>query len=218
MTAASASPAPSRINGVEVYPHRGNIDRCTRNRRFGHASGVVWLTGLSGAGKSTLAVLAEQRLFARGCLVCVLDGDTVRAGLNADLDFTARSREENLRRAGELAALFAEAGHIVLATFVSPHAAGRARVRQILGDDFHLVHVTARLEDCIERDPKGLYGKALRGEIENFTGIGQSYETPEDTDLLIDTSAGDVDACAAQLVSFIEQRFALAPDAAVREG
>ncbi len=214
MTATAGGTSVSRINKVEVYPHRGHIDREVRRGRFGHASGVVWLTGLSGAGKSTLAVLVEQVLFARGCLVSVLDGDTVRSGLNADLDFTPRAREENLRRAGEVAGLFVEAGHIVLATFVSPHHGGRERVRGILGSDFHLVHVTARIEDCIERDPKGLYRKALQGDIENFTGVGQSYEPPADADLLIDTSAADIERCVARLVRFVEERFGLGSQAA----
>lgn len=193
----------------DIYPHRSTVTRNMRNDRFGHRSGVVWLTGLSGAGKSTLANAVEHRLFALGWQISVLDGDSVRAGLNADLDFTAGAREENLRRAGEVAALFVEAGHLVLASFVSPHQRGRDFVRGILGRDFHLVHVKADLERCVERDPKGLYGRAMQGGIKNFTGVGQSYETPADADLVIDTTDADIVASAQLLDQFILERFTL---------
>ena len=194
---------------TEVYPHRGCVTRRCRNERHGHRSGVVWLTGLSGAGKSTVASAVEAELFEAGWLITVLDGDTLRAGLNSDLDFSAAAREENLRRAGEVALLLAEAGYVVLATFISPHQAGREAVRRVVGDDFHLVHVRARLEDCIARDPKGLYRRALAGAIPNFTGIGQAYEEPPDADLILDTSGADVETCRHTLAGFIRERFAL---------
>jgi len=139
----------------------------------------------------------------------VLDGDTMRAGLNSDLDFTRESRQENLRRAGEVASLFATSGHIVLATFVSPFQEGRQFVRDIVRDNFYLVHVQAELEDCIARDPKGLYKKALGGGIENFTGVGQGYEPPLDADLIINTSDSDIVESAEQLIDFVISTFAL---------
>jgi adenylyl-sulfate kinase len=197
------------IRHTDIYPHEGYVSRQLRNQRLGHASGVIWLTGLSGAGKSTVSTLVEQYLFNKGYLISVLDGDTMRAGLNADLDFSRQSRQENLRRAGEVAALFASTGHIVLATFVSPFQEGRRFVREIVRENFSLVHVQAQLEDCIQRDPKGLYKKALSGGIENFTGIGQDYEPPEDADLIINTSELDIVDSAGQLIDFVISSFAL---------
>lgn len=194
---------------LDIYPHDGYITRQMRNQRVGHSSGVIWLTGLSGAGKSTISTLAEQYLFAKGYLVMVLDGDTMRAGLNADLDFSRQARQENLRRAGEVASLFAHTGHIVLATFVSPFQEGREFVRRIVRDNFYLVHVEAQLEDCIQRDPKGLYRKALSGGIENFTGVGQGYEAPVDANLVINTSQTDIVDSADKLIEFVTSTFAL---------
>ncbi len=209
MTVSVPAAADALLKQRHIHPDRGNITRAMRNERTGHRSGVVWLTGLSGAGKSTLANAVEHELFNRGWQISVLDGDSVRAGLNSDLDFTPGAREENLRRAGQVAALFAEAGHLVLASFVSPHQRGREFVRKILHHDFHLVYVKADIEHCIERDPKGLYERAMQGGIEHFTGLGQSYEAPEDADLVIDTSRFDVTAGAQQLLEFVQTRFAL---------
>jgi len=187
-----------------IFPHGSFISRNMRNRRLGHQSGVIWLTGLSGAGKSTISTLVEQELFDRGYLITVLDGDSMRAGLNSDLDFSKKSRQENLRRAGEVASLFASTGHIVLATFISPYQEGREYVRSIIKDNYYLVHIEAELDDCIERDPKGLYKKALSGGIENFTGVGQGYESPKDADLIINTSKNQIETSANKLISFIE--------------
>jgi len=192
------------IEHDNIFPHGSFISRNMRNRRLGHQSSVIWLTGLSGAGKSTISTLVEQEMFDRGYLITVLDGDTMRAGLNVDLDFSKESRQENLRRAGEVASLFAKTGHIVLATFISPYQEGREYVRNIIQDNFHLVHVEAKLDDCIDRDPKGLYKKALSGAIENFTGIGQGYESPIDADLIINTSENDIEESKNKLIAFIE--------------
>ena len=192
-----------------IYPHDGWIDRRMRNKQAGHKSGVVWLTGLSGAGKSTLATNVEQQLFEKNYLVTILDGDSIRDGLNADLDFSPESRKENLRRSGEVAALLANRGFIVLASFVSPFSEGRRIVQNIVGDEFHLVHVHAEINDCINRDPKGLYKKAMTGEIKNFTGVGQSYEPPEEPDLIVNTSNTDVTTATEYLAQFIERNFRL---------
>jgi len=194
---------------TDIYPHDNYVTRTMRNQRLGHASGVIWITGLSGAGKSTISCLVEKTLFAKGYLITVLDGDTIRAGLNADLDFSRQARQENLRRASEVASLFAMAGHIVLATFISPFREGREFVREIISENFYLVHVHAQLEDCIQRDPKGLYQKAMVGGIENFTGVGQEYEKPADADMVINTSESDIVDCSQQLLEFILKTFAL---------
>ncbi len=200
-------------NGCDnnIHPHHGYITRTKRNHHFGHQSGVVWLTGLSGAGKSTIATLAERMLFQQQYNISILDGDTLRAGLNRDLDFSKASRDENLRRTGEVAALFAETGQIVLASFISPHHKSREAVKNIIGDNFYLVYIHAELDDCISRDPKGLYKKALLGGIENFTGVGQEYEKPEQADLVINTSNNSIAECTVQLVSFIKQQFSITP-------
>lgn len=208
-------PAICEIPNVEtskknnIHPHQGFITRDKRNQEFGHQSGVVWLTGLSGSGKSTVANQVERMLFQQGYTVSILDGDTLRSGLNQDLGFTKEAREENLRRTGQVASLFADTGHIVLASFISPHQKGRETVKKIIGDNFHLVHIDAELDDCISRDPKGLYKKAMFGGIENFTGVGQDYEKPISADLTINTSSNTIAECTMQLVSYIKSRFEL---------
>ena len=199
----------SFVPQANIYPHDGWVDRTMRNRQVGHKSGVVWLTGLSGAGKSTLATHVEQLLFEKNYLITILDGDSIREGLNADLDFSPESRKENLRRSGEVASLLANRGFIVLASFVSPFHEGRQIVQDIVGDAFHLVHVHAEINDCINRDPKGLYKKAMSGEIENFTGVGQSYEPPEHPDLIVNTSSTDVTTATEYLAQFIERNYRL---------
>jgi len=192
-----------------IYPHDSLVTRQYRNHKTGHHSGVVLLTWLSGAGKSTIATRVEQRMFNRNYLISILDGDTVRTGLNTDLNFDEKSRAENLRRTGEVANLFANVGHIVLASFISPHHQGRQTVKNIIGDHFYLVHINADIDDCIERDPKGLYKKAASGGIKNFTGISQTYEIPENPDLVINTSKNNIDSCTNELITFIENKFSI---------
>ena len=209
MSNTAAQKSVTLISKNEIYPHQGFVTTEMRNHRHGHRSGVIWLTGLSGSGKSTIATAVEEMLFNQGYMATVLDGDTMRSGLCADLDFSAHSREENLRRAGEVSSMFAKSGNIVIASFISPHHNGREIVRNIVRDDFHLIHVHASVEDCVERDPKGLYKKAMSGGIKHFTGVGQSYEEPQDADLVIDTSQDDVNACRSMLLEYIEQRFCL---------
>ncbi len=182
--------------------------RVTQN---GHAPGVLWFTGLSGAGKSTLAIELEQRLFRKGYQVFVLDGDNVRHGLNANLGFSPEDRAENIRRVGEVAALFAEAGMLVITAFISPYRADRDRARQAAGDIFHEIYVAADLATCEGRDPKGLYRRARAGEISDFTGVSAPYEPPADPELTVDTSQLDVEAAVEQLVDYVEAKFALKP-------
>lgn len=202
-------PSISNSKDSNIHPHQGFVTRDKRNLEQGHKSGVVWLTGLSGSGKSTIANQVERMLFQQGYRVSILDGDTLRTGLNHDLDFSKEGRAENLRRTGEVASLFAETGQIVLASFISPHHKGRESVKNIVGDNFYLAHIDADIDDCISRDPKGLYKKAMFGGIENFTGVGQEYEKPEKADLTINTSGNSIAECTMQLVTFIKSNFVL---------
>jgi bifunctional enzyme CysN/CysC len=180
--------------------------RCARNR---HRSGVLWLTGLSGSGKTTLALGLEHLLFNRGWQVYVLDGDNVRHGLSSDLGFAPKDRTENIRRIGEVAALFADAGLLVLTAFISPYRADRAVARKAARGDFHEIYLQANVAACEERDPKGLYAKARRGEIPDFTGISAPYEAPDRSELTIDTAATTVEHSLAVLHAYVERNFAL---------
>jgi adenylylsulfate kinase len=168
--------------------HSGEIDKAAREELLGQQGMVLWFTGLSGSGKSTIAVEVEKELYRRGRASYRLDGDNLRFGLNKDLGFTAEDREENIRRIGEVAALFADAGLITLASFISPYRVGREAAREAAGaENFKEIYVKASVEACAKRDPKGLYAKAKKGAIENFTGISAPYEEPEDPDLIVDT-------------------------------
>jgi adenylylsulfate kinase len=185
--------------------HSGEIDPKDRERIYGHSAACVWLTGLSGSGKSTVARRLERQLVMRGVFAYVLDGDNVRHGLNKDLGFGPEARTENIRRIAEVARLFVDAGAIVITAFISPYRADRDAARQIVGQ-FTEVHVATPLEVCEARDPKELYKKARRGEIKDFTGIDAPYEAPLAPELVIDASTDDVDACAAQVIAWLEAR------------
>ena len=180
-----------------------------RERQNGHRGGVLWLTGLSGAGKSTLAFALEEELFARGYQVYVLDGDNVRHGLNADLGFSHHDRTENIRRVGEVAALFADAGLVCISAFISPYRADRDVARQAAKGRFHEVYLDADVETCEERDPKGLYRKARSGKIADFTGVSAPYEIPPAPDLVVPTGTEDIATSLALAVSYVEASFAL---------
>lgn len=173
----------------------------------GHTGGILWFTGLSGSGKSTLALELQQRLFAKGYHVYVLDGDNVRAGLNKDLGFSAADRSENIRRVGEVAALFAGAGLIVITSFISPYRDDRRRARAAGGSYFNTVYIKADLKTCQGRDPKGLYKKAIAGEIPEFTGISAPYEEPENPDIVIDTSKLSIEESVAELLTYVQKQF-----------
>jgi adenylylsulfate kinase len=160
--------------------HKGEVNYKDRCKNLGQRGLVVWFTGLSGSGKSTIAVEVEKQLIKKGRAVYRLDGDNVRHGLNSDLGFTKEERDENIRRIAEVAALFKDAGIITLVSFISPYRKKRKFARKRAGSDsFIEVYVKADVETCAERDPKGLYEKAKKGEIENFTGISAPYEEPE---------------------------------------
>ncbi len=191
-------------NVTEVAHRVSTEQRVTRN---GHKGGVLWLTGLSGAGKSTIAMAVEQELFRRGYLVYVLDGDNVRKGLNTNLGFSPEDRAENVRRIGEVAALFADAGQIAISAFISPYRSDRRRAREAGGASFHEVYVKANLDTCEKRDPKGLYKRARSGEIAEFTGVTAPYEPPEAPELTIDTDSLSIDEGVAEVVKYIEAHF-----------
>lgn len=192
---------------TNVTWQKNPVSREEREERRGHRGAILWFTGLSASGKSTLAFEVEKRLFEEGYFSYVLDGDNVRHGLNADLEFTPDDRQENIRRIGEVAKLFAESGAIVLTAFISPYRRDRQRVRELVTreGDFVEVFVSCPLEVCESRDPKGLYRKARAGEIEDFTGISAPYETPTSAELVIDTDRNDVEACVRAVLAFLRE-------------
>ena len=182
----------------------GEVDKERREALLGQRGCVVWLTGLSGSGKSTIARLLEQRLIERGRLAYVLDGDNVRHGLNADLGFSPGERDENIRRIGEVAALFADAGLIAVTAFISPYRAGRAAARAKVPDGrFVEVFLDAPLAECERRDPKGLYRKARAGDIADFTGLDAPYEPPDRAELVLATGELTAEQCAERIVDWL---------------
>ena len=197
------------VKATNIHPVDHKITATMRAQQTGHKGGVLWFTGLSGAGKSTLALELERQLYRRGYHVYVLDGDNVRSGLNANLGFSPEDRGENIRRVGELAALFADAGLIVITAFISPYQADRDRARGAAGKVFHEVYIKSDLATCEKRDPKGLYQKARRGEIADFTGISAPYEQPQAAEMVVDTSTLDEDECVAQLMNYVSKKFKL---------
>ena len=180
-----------------------------RHQHYGHRGAVFWLTGLSAAGKSSLATALELKLLDQGYSCYVLDGDNLRQGLCADLNFSAADRSENIRRAGEAAALFADAGLICIAAFISPYRKDRANARKACTAGFHEIHVKADLATCERRDPKGLYRRARSGELLEFTGITAPYEAPEFPDLEIDTSRSSLEDCASRLFDYVVKNYPL---------
>jgi len=173
---------------------------------------VVWFTGLSASGKSTTAHVVEHELFARGFQAYTLDGDNVRHGLSADLGFSPADRAEHLRRIGELAKLMYGAGMIVLCAFISPTRASRQRVRELVPEGaFFEVFCKCPLEICEQRDPKGFYARALKGEIKDYTGISAAYEEPLQPELVLDTATDAPDVCAAHVRTLLQERKIIPP-------
>ncbi len=172
--------------------------------RKGHVGRVLWFTGLSGSGKSTIATEVERRLFHGGKSVYLLDGDNLRQGLCTDLGFSAADRTENIRRAAEVAKLFADAGMICLAAFISPLRADRERARRIMPKGrFTEIFVNAPLATCQQRDPKGLYKRAARGEISEFTGVSSPYEAPTRPEINLHTDRESVEVCVTRILDFL---------------
>lgn len=185
-----------------------SVSRNDKEKLFGHKSFVVWLTGLSGAGKTTIAKLLIEELHKKGINTQLLDGDITRLGINKDLGFSEKDRNENLRRVAELAKLFVDSGAVVIAAFISPLKNQRQMVREIIGtQDFVQVFVDCPLDECEQRDIKGLYKKARAGEILDFTGINAPYENPEDADITISSSLLSIEGCVQQIQKVISNRF-----------
>jgi len=187
--------------------HDGAIDKPARERLLDQKGVVLWFTGLSGSGKSTLAVALEEQLFERGHLCMLLDGDNIRHGLNKNLGFSPEDREENIRRIGEVAKLFADAGVIAMTAFISPYRKDRDESRHLLTEgEFIEVFVKVPLEIAEKRDPKGLYKKARAGEIKEFTGISAPYEEPLQAELTIDTGELNLQDSVDAVIRYLESR------------
>ena len=185
--------------------HKGTVTRDDRRRLLGQKGVTLWLTGLSASGKSTIGCIVERLLLERKRLAYRLDGDNIRHGLNKNLGFSAEDRAENIRRIGEVARLFTDAGVIVIASFISPYRKDRDAIRANLSPgEFVEVYVKVSVEAAEKRDPKGLYKKARAGEIKGFTGIDDPYESPEKPEIVIDTESTDPDSAARQIVEYLQ--------------
>jgi adenylylsulfate kinase len=187
--------------------HSATITRGDREALSKHKSVILWFTGLSGSGKSTLSHAVEDKLYQLGCKTFVIDGDNVRHGLCGDLGFSAEDRVENIRRVGEIAKLFIEAGVITLTAFISPFKQDRDRVRKLVAEgDFIEIYCDCPLEICEQRDVKGLYKRARAGEIKDFTGISSPYEPPDAPELVVQTGALSLEECVDQVIALLTTR------------
>ena len=192
---------------TNIVWHAGNVTREDREKINGHKGFTVWFTGLSGSGKSTVAVAVEKALWDRGVRTYILDGDNVRHGLNANLGFSPEDRTENIRRIGEVAKLFNDAGLVALTAFISPYRADRDKVRALMAaGDFLEVYVDCPVEECEKRDVKGLYAKARAGQIKEFTGISAPYEAPDKPELVLPTHQLSEEQSVAKVISFLEEK------------
>lgn len=204
----------AEVKATNITFHAGHITRQERQSLLQQKGATIWFTGLSACGKSTIAVALEQVLFQKKHAAYVLDGDNIRFGLNKNLGFSAADREENIRRIGEVAKLFADAGIITIASFISPYRKDRDAARKVHEDAglaFIECHVNTPIEVCEQRDPKGLYKKARAGEIKGFTGIDDPYEAPSKPELVISAAEKSVEACVTELVQYLEQKGLLTP-------
>ncbi len=201
--------AEQKATNVHWHDHR--VSGEDRKKLKGQKGAVLWFTGLSASGKSTIANTVDHKLHESGRHTYLLDGDNVRMGLNKNLGFSAEDRAENIRRIGEVAKLFADAGLITLTAFISPYRADRDAVRGLLPEgEFVEILVDASLETCEARDPKGLYKKARAGEIKGFTGIDDPYESPEKPELTLDANTKSIDELADEVIAFLESKGLLA--------
>ncbi|MEM1165387.1 MAG: adenylyl-sulfate kinase [Planctomycetota bacterium] len=199
----------AEVKATNITWHEGNLTRDERIEALKSTGCVLWFTGLSASGKSTIASALEQVLVKQSVFAYRLDGDNIRFGLNKNLGFSAEDRAENIRRIGEVAKLFADAGCVTLTSFISPYRNDRDEARALCADaglEFFEVFVDTPIEECEKRDPKGLYKKARAGEIKGFTGIDDPYEAPEAAELVIDTTGKSVDECVAECVDFLRGR------------
>ncbi len=189
---------------TNIVWHNSSVSREDREKLLKQKSSVLWFTGLSGSGKSTLAAAVEKRLHDSGRLTYMLDGDNIRYGINSDLGFSSSERKENIRRIGEIAKLFVDAGVITLACFISPFKEDREAVRRLVPEDFIEVFVDCPLEECEKRDPKKLYEKARKGEIKDFTGISSPYEVPDSPEITVYTHHHSLEECVDSIVKYIQ--------------
>jgi len=199
----------AKLKATNIVWHQGAITRGDREGLNNHRGFTIWFTGLPSSGKSTLAVAVEQALFQKGCRSFILDGDNVRHGLNKNLGFSPEDRVENIRRLGEVAKLFRDAGLVNMTAFISPYRQDRLQARQLgKGDDFFEVFVDCPPEVCEQRDPKGMYSKARQGLIKDFTGVSAPYEAPESPEIHLRTDRMSVDECVQTIIRyFVERRY-----------
>ena len=198
----------AEIRATNITWHEGHVTREERSQLLKQRGATIWFTGLSASGKSTIAFTLEHALVQRGCLAYVLDGDNIRHGLNKNLGFSAADREENIRRIGEVAKLFADCGVITMTSFISPYRADRdaARALHVAGDlPFVEIFVNTPIETCEQRDPKGLYKKARAGQLKNFTGIDDPYEPPLRPELTIDATRISPQEAAVQVMAYLHK-------------
>lgn len=187
--------------------HEGKVVKSNRHQLHGHNSALLWFTGLSGSGKSTISVEVEKSLHEDGIHTYRLDGDNIRHGLNQDLSFSIEDRKENIRRVGEVSKLFVDAGVLTLAAFISPFKEDRAFVRSLLQQqEFIEIYVHASVKTCIQRDPKGLYERVVKGEIKDFTGIDSPYEIPESPEIIVDTECQSIEESVEQIVQYLKNK------------
>ena len=194
------------MKSTNVVWHMHNITKDDRSKQKKQRPCILWFTGLSGSGKSTIASAVEQKLFELGHHTYLLDGDNVRHGINKDLSFTDEDRIENIRRIGELSKLMTDAGLLVMTAFISPFKSDRRLVRELVQEhEFIEVFMDTSLDECERRDPKGLYKKARKGEIKNFTGIDSEYEVPESPEVIVHTATHSIEECADQIVMYLKE-------------
>ncbi len=195
------------MKSTNVVWQQGVIDRPKREKLLGQKGVCLWFTGLSGSGKSTLARLLESTLYRKGHLAYVLDGDNIRHGLNGDLGFSDADRKENIRRIGEVARLFVDAGMITVTAFISPFRGDRNTVRKMMQEGgFIEVYVRCSLEECEKRDVKGLYSRARKNEIDAFTGISSPYEAPLSPEITVDTERMSPEACVGHIMTYLKEK------------
>ncbi|WP_458355308.1 adenylyl-sulfate kinase [Peribacillus frigoritolerans] len=195
---------------TNVTWHETSLTKEHRRKQNGHESTVLWFTGLSGSGKSTIANAVAKELYNRNIRSYVLDGDNIRHGLNKDLGFSEEDRTENIRRIGEVSKLFVDSGQFVLTAFISPFMADRQIVRDLLGEgEFIEVYIKCPIEECEVRDPKGLYDKARKGIIKDFTGIDSPYEEPEQPEIILESDQYSIEECVEQVIGYLTAKKAI---------
>ena len=197
---------PNLENKTNIKWHESTINRQNLESLRGHKGMVLWFTGLSGSGKSTLANALNEALHSKKVSTYLLDGDNIRHGLCRDLGFSDKDREENIRRIGEVANLFMNAGIVTITAFVSPFKSDREKVRNIIGKDFIEIFCAANLDICEKRDTKGLYKKARLGEIKDFTGISSPYEVPNDPEIIVETGSLDLNDSVRQIMKYLREK------------